>query len=97
MERSMKWNKLHESSNVELYGCGDDYTKYRILVDKDRKVCTYSVEMFIVNDGMWVPQHDKTTPCRWSSKYGHWQCETIDIDIETAEFIVDILKGLLHE
>lgn len=93
----MNWVRTHEDSSCIIYTSKDTYNEHTLFFNKNNLTCTCTYHRFLTNEGMWEPQQQAADNVKFSARYGHWQILDADIDLETAELIVDILRTLKHE
>lgn len=85
-----KWVMKTECSFEREY----DNLKQSIFYDTQTKTVRCCQFSFVLNeDCTWEEQ--QAEPNEWSKhscRYGHWQKEDLDIDLETAELILELLQ-----
>ena len=95
----MTWKLQNEDDYCIIYVDESHYgAKYQLFFDKERCTCDFTLETFVYNENMFVPQHEEENEAvKWSAYYGHWQTGHPEIDVELIEFIRPILYRLQRE
>ena len=82
----MNWKFKTKGCGLVIYEKGTEDTSYFMVFDMGSRTVSATCERFISKSkNVFVPQTDEHI--KHSCKYGHWQTETMDLDIEDIEFM----------
>lgn len=91
----MKWNKFSEDSTCIIYRYEPSReAEYQLFFDKERCTCNYTLKRFVRNELMMTPQDAKNDWISHSAKYGHWEYEHPELELEILEFVMPIIQEL---
>lgn len=91
----MKWNKFSEDSTCIIYRYEPSReAQYLLFFDKERCTCNYTLKRFVRNELMMTPQDAKDDWISHSAKYGHWEYEHPELELEILEFVMPIIQEL---
>lgn len=100
--KAVPWKLINETEKSLLYGYEEYQVKNWLFFDKEMCRCWGYYERFEVYDEATTCKPDLPNGATWSdyfvnkysSKYGRWQSYDLIMDLDTIEFISDVLMKI---
>ncbi|MCR5755539.1 MAG: hypothetical protein K6G30_12110 [Acetatifactor sp.] len=91
---SGRWILISEDSEMVTLGRKTNKVKQYIFFNKSTKSVHCHQEVFYLHDdGMFETQQAETSEwIKYSAKYGSWHIEDLEIDLDTAKLILELIE-----